>query len=75
VPTPKVLFEVQNGMGAYTNLSWASSVSVAGNLCAIGANGYGDPCSVTLVDISNPQSPVWRSQIVDDLGVFTNTYR
>jgi hypothetical protein len=64
-----VLFQVQDGTGAYTNLRSARCVAVSGNLLAVGALEDG---AVTIVDISNPYSPAIRSQFHDDDGVFSS---
>jgi hypothetical protein len=65
---PSVLFQVQDGNGAYTNLNGARCVALSGNLLAVGAI---DDSAVTIVDVSNPSSPALRSQILDDVGGYS----
>ncbi|MCX6892194.1 MAG: hypothetical protein NTX51_11805 [Verrucomicrobia bacterium] len=69
ITTATVLFQVQDGAGAYTNLAGASMAAVSGNLLAV--SSYTDG-AVTLVDIGNPSSPVLSAQIWDGTGAFTN---
>jgi hypothetical protein len=63
------LFQVQHGMSGYTNLGSAASIAVVGNLLVV--SGYSVD-GVTVIDISNPQTPVRRSQFRDGDGSFTN---
>jgi hypothetical protein len=66
---PRVLFERTDESMGYTNLFGARAVAVTGNLLAVAAEyDHG----ITLLDITDPQSPVLRSQFRDGDGSFTN---
>ena len=59
-----------NGQGNYTNLNRAIGVAISpNNLLAIAA---WRSSAVTLVDISNPDSPVWKANLINGQGGFTD---
>src|SRR6185295_14261243 len=66
---PQVLFQVQDETGNYTNLAGIRTMATFGNQLAAGAViDHG----VTLLDVSNPQSPTILAQFRDGMGVYTN---
>ncbi len=67
---PQKLAELRNGIGGYTNLSglYFNSVALSGNLLAIAAVSSG---AVTLVDVSNPASPVKLAELRDGVGGYS----
>ena len=65
--SPVKLVELVNGVGSFTNLAGVAGVafSETGNLLAIAASGSS---VVTLVDVSNPASPVKLAELCDGVG-------
>ncbi|HEV2694813.1 MAG TPA: tail fiber domain-containing protein [Verrucomicrobiae bacterium] len=61
-----VLFEVQNGIGGYTNISSAIMPAVKNNLLAVAGGG-----GITLVSLTNPAAPQLLAQSTGN-GIFTN---
>ena len=70
---PIKLAELRNGVGGYTNWNSVSSVSISGNLLAVASFGSYTVGTtfVTLVDISNPASPVKSGEIRDGWGGYS----
>lgn len=69
VVAAQVLFQVQDEIGSYTNLAGIRTMASFSNLVAAGSiNDHG----VTLLDVSNPQSPSILAQFRDGVGVYTN---
>ena len=66
---PSVLSRIPYGTGSYTNFSVNRHAFLGSNLMAVVDWVYG---SFTLVDVSSPASPVFRSSVVDGTGSFTN---
>jgi hypothetical protein len=69
LPTLEVLFQVQNGTGAFTNLASVSKVAVQGTMAVITA---ADSDALTLVSLTNPASPQILSHVRNGSGSFTN---
>ena len=66
--SPVKLAELRNGVGGYANLDGVSSVALkSANLLAIAARNSG---AVTLVDVSNPSSPVKLAELRDGVDGF-----
>jgi hypothetical protein len=60
-----------NGQGSFTNLAGATSVAFStNNLLAVAANFSSGSAAVTLVDVSSPTAPVWKSVLRDNVGGF-----
>ncbi len=54
--------EIRNGVGGFNRLSAIESLAVEGNLLAIGSSS--PDRTITLVDVSNPTSPLKRAELV-----------
>lgn len=67
--TGRRLFQVQDENGGYLNLLGESSIATFGKLLA--ASGASDN-GITIVDVSNPASPILLAQPRDGSGSFTN---
>jgi hypothetical protein len=65
------LFQVRDETASYTNLATARSLAAFGNLLAV-LGGADD--GVTVLSISNPQSPILRSHFRQGDGSFTNLH-
>jgi hypothetical protein len=71
----QVLFQVEQGMGSFSNLIGASDVAYHGpatDLLAVSAAGFAGDAAVTVLNVNNLSAPVVVSSVRDGTGAFTN---
>lgn len=73
VLAPVILSQLSYTSAGFSNLAYPNWLAVWGSLAAV-SSWYGTESAFTLVDLSNPQAPLLRSQFRVGEGTFTNIF-